>query len=179
LRLPGLAVVRKLMIVDLGSTDASQLFALAATILPSVARIGLLANRIAAIAARRFEFRTDHKQELAMTARKLKKKEWKPFFDGLSKVLGVKEAEIEVLSLNLGDQVEAEWVRLIGLTYDPKDDLLDVALEGLDHLIPKPREISVEDGGVGLASVAVVDAEGVRHVIKLRDPMALPSPQES
>jgi hypothetical protein len=33
-----------------------------------------------------------------MTARKLDKKEWKPFFDGVSKVLGVKQAEIEVLS---------------------------------------------------------------------------------
>jgi hypothetical protein len=27
-------------------------------------------------------------------------------------VLGVKEAEIEVLSLDLGDQVEAEWLPL-------------------------------------------------------------------
>jgi hypothetical protein len=62
------------------------------------------------------------------------------------------------------------------LTYDPKDDVLDVALEGLDHLIPKPREIYVEDGGVGLASLAVVDADGARQIIKLRDPMALPAP---
>ncbi len=114
-----------------------------------------------------------------MTAQKLDKKEWKPFFEGVSKVLPAKEAEIEVLSLNIGDQVEAEWLRLLGLTYDPKDDLLDVALDGLDHLIQKPREIYVEDGGVGLASLAVVDAEGARHIIKLRDPMALPRPQET
>ena len=112
-----------------------------------------------------------------MTIRKLDKQEWKPFFDGVSKVLGAKQAEIEVLSLDLGDQVEAEWLPLMGLTYDPKNDLLDVALEGLDHMIRKPREIYVEDGGVGLASLAVVDAEGARQVVKLRDPMALPAPQ--
>ncbi len=113
-----------------------------------------------------------------MTARKLDKKEWTPFFEGVSKMLGAKEAEIEVLSLNIGDQVEAEWLRLIGVTYDPKDDLLDVALEGLDHLIQKPREIYLEDGGIGLASLAVIDAEGARHIIKLREPFALPGPQD-
>jgi hypothetical protein len=114
-----------------------------------------------------------------MAARKLDKAEWKPFFDGISKVLGVKQAEIEVLSLKLGDQIEAEWVQLLGLVYDPKDDILDVELEGTDHMIPKPREIYVEDGGVGLASLAVVDAEGTRQIIKLRDPLALPAPHVS
>jgi hypothetical protein len=109
-----------------------------------------------------------------MTARRLDKKEWKPFFEIVSRVLGAKQAEIEVLSLDLGDQVEAEWLPLLGLTYDPKNDLLDVALEGLDHLIRQPREIYVEDGGIGLASLAVVDAEGARQIVKLRDPMALP-----
>jgi hypothetical protein len=112
-----------------------------------------------------------------MTARKLDKKEWKPFFDSVSKVLGAKQAEIEVLSLDLGDQVEADWLPLLGLTYDSKDDVLDVALEGLDHLISKPREIYVEDGGVGLASVAVVDVEGRRQLVKLRDPIALSGPK--
>jgi uncharacterized protein DUF5335 len=58
-----------------------------------------------------------------------------------------------------------------------KDDVLDVAMEGLDRMIPKPREIYVEDGGVGLASVAIVDAEETRQIVKLRDPMALPAPR--
>ena len=58
-----------------------------------------------------------------------------------------------------------------------KDDVLDVAMEGLDRMIPKPREIYVEDGGVGLVSVAIVDAEETRQIVKLRDPMALPAPR--
>jgi len=102
-----------------------------------------------------------------MTARKLDKKRWKPFFDGISKVLGAKQAEIEVLSLDLGDQIEAEWSPLLGLTYDPKDDVLDVALEGLDHMIPKPREIHFDDGGVGLASLAIVDDDPRRSAASL------------
>ena len=111
-----------------------------------------------------------------MTTQKLSQREWKPFFDSLSKVLGAKEIEIEVFGLTIGDQLQAEWVRMIGLTYDEKDDLLEVALEGLDHLIAKPREIYVDDGGVGLATITVVDSEGQRQMLKLRDPIALSAP---
>ncbi len=37
-----------------------------------------------------------------------------------------------------------------------------------------PTAITVEEAPTGLASVAVVDAEGARHVVRLRDPLALP-----
>jgi Family of unknown function (DUF5335) len=33
-----------------------------------------------------------------------------------------------------------------GATYDPRDDVLEIATEGLDHLIHKPHAISVDDG---------------------------------
>jgi hypothetical protein len=109
-----------------------------------------------------------------MTTRKINKKEWKPFFETISRVIGAKQAEIEVLSLDLGDQIEADWLPLVGVTYDPKDDILDVALDGLDHLIPKPQEIYVEGSGTNLEAVAVVDADGKRQIVKFRDPIALP-----
>lgn len=111
-----------------------------------------------------------------MTIRKLDKTEWRAFFDGLSKLLEGKQAEIEVASLALGDQVEAEWLPLLGITYDPKDDLVEVALDGVDHMMAKPREIYVDEGFAGLMSIEVVDAEGTREIIKLRDPLMLPAP---
>ena len=111
-----------------------------------------------------------------MTTRKLDKKQWRTFFDGVSTMLEGKEAEIEVASLRLGDQVEAEWLPLIGIAYDPNDDVVEVALEGLDHLIPKPREIYVEDGAQGMVALEIVDADDERQIIKLRDPLALPAP---
>ena len=49
-------------------------------------------------------------------------------------------------SLALGGQVQANWVALIGLVYDPKDDLIEVALEGLDHLIHNPPDIGAVAG---------------------------------
>jgi hypothetical protein len=91
-----------------------------------------------------------------------------------------KQAEIEVASLDLGDQIEAEWSPLIGITYDHKDDLIEIALDDIDHLIRSPREVFV-DYGVGGAIVAmeIVDSDGNRQIIKFRDPLVLPAPSES
>jgi hypothetical protein len=87
-----------------------------------------------------------------------------------------KQAEIEVASLRLGDQVAAAWLPLIGIAYDPRDDLVEVALEGLDHLIAKPREIYVEDGAEGIVALEIVDEDDVKQIVKLRDPVRLPAP---
>jgi hypothetical protein len=111
-----------------------------------------------------------------MTVRKLDKKEWQPFFDRVSKIMEGKQAEIEVASLALGDQVEAEWPPLLGVTYDPKDDILEVVLEGIDHLIRKPREIYVDGGPIELSGLEVIDADGLKQIVKLRDPLMLPAP---
>ena len=85
-------------------------------------------------------------------------------------------AEVEVASLRLGDQVEAEWLPLLGIAYDSKDDIVEVALEGLDHLIPSPREIYVDDDPLGLWTFEIVNADDVREIIRFRDPLALPAP---
>ena len=111
-----------------------------------------------------------------MTARKLDQSQWRTFFDHLSKTLEGKQAEIEVASLSLGDQVEAEWLPLHSITYDPNDDLVEVALERLDHMIRKPREIYLEDWIRGLTTIEIVDADGTKQVVKLREPLMLASP---
>ena len=111
-----------------------------------------------------------------MAVRKLDKKQWRAFLDGVSKVLQGARAEVEVLSLALGDQLEAEWLPLLGMTYEPREDVVEIALEGVDHMIRKPREIYVDEGMAGIMSVEIVDAEGVRQIVKLREPLMLPAP---
>jgi uncharacterized protein DUF5335 len=49
---------------------------------------------------------------------------------------------------------------MLGITYDSKDDLLDVVLDRYDHLIRHPTQIVVDEEQGGVASVAVVDADG-------------------
>jgi len=114
-----------------------------------------------------------------MAVRTLEKQEWHNYFDRISRGLLGKRAEIEVASLELGDQIEAESVLLLGITYDEKDEVLDIALDGLDHLVPKPRQIFIDEGLGGLASFAVVDHAGVRHIVQLREPLMLPPPSST
>jgi hypothetical protein len=112
-------------------------------------------------------------------AKQLEKSQWRAYFDRMSKTLVGKRAEIEVASLKLGDQIEAQWLPLLGISYDPKNDIIEIALEGVDHLIHKPREIYVEQEGLELSSLEVIDAEGARQIVVLRDPMMLPAPAQS
>jgi hypothetical protein len=108
--------------------------------------------------------------------RKLDKSRWQGFFDRVSKGLVGKNAEIEVASLDLGAQVEAKWLPLLGVTYEPKADLIAIALENVDHMVRKPREVFIDDGPLGLSSFEAVDNEGRQHIVQLRDPLLLPPP---
>ena len=103
----------------------------------------------------------------------LAKAEWREFFDRLSDALAGKPAEVEVASLDLGDQIVAEWIPLQGITYDTADDLLDVSFDRLTHMIRHPRDIIVEEGPGGVSSVAVALRDGSRQVIRLKQPLLL------
>lgn len=102
----------------------------------------------------------------------------KVFFDSFTKSLAGKRAEIEVASLDIGDQIEAAWAPLIGMAYDRKDDLVEVTLEGIDHLIGAPREVYVDHDVGGTMSVQIVDSDGTSQIVKLREPLALPAPDK-
>lgn len=111
-----------------------------------------------------------------MTIRKLEISEWSAFLSGLSKLLEGKQAEIEVASLAPGDRIVAEWLPLLELAYDPKNDQIEVILDGIDQMISHPRELFVDDGVGGLMGIEILDASGTTQIIKLRDPLMLPAP---
>ena len=84
----------------------------------------------------------------------------------------------DLASLELGDQIEAQYLPITGIFYDHKDDLVGVTLEGLDHMIRHPQSIYVEESGDGVAAIAVIDGDGTNHLVKLRRPLALPAPDQ-
>ncbi|HZS64126.1 MAG TPA: DUF5335 domain-containing protein [Xanthobacteraceae bacterium] len=109
-----------------------------------------------------------------MTVRSLAKEKWQSYCDQISKGLVGKHAYIEVGELTFGDQVVAKWLPLLGITYESKDDLLEIALEGVDHLIRRPASISVDDGPDGLKSMEIVDSDRRRQIVRLAEPLLLP-----
>jgi hypothetical protein len=54
--------------------------------------------------------------------------------------------------------------------------MIEIALDGLDHLIARPQQVFVDFGPEGLTSLQVIDAEGLSQIVKLRDPLMLPPP---
>ena len=111
-----------------------------------------------------------------MSITKLEKPEWHDYFDRMSKILIGRSAELEVDALEIGSQIAADWIPLLGIVYDPHSDILAVMVDGLDHMIRQPKTIFVDMNGSALSSMEVIDAEQIRHIVKLRDPLLLPPP---
>ncbi|HEY2446520.1 MAG TPA: DUF5335 domain-containing protein [Rhizomicrobium sp.] len=107
--------------------------------------------------------------------RKIEKANWQIFLDRLSKELAGNAVEVEVDGLDLGSHIEAEWVPLVGLTYDHKDDLIEIALEGLDHTVRHPRELYVDENGGKVESLGIVEEN--TQIVRFREPLLLPSPE--
>jgi uncharacterized protein YuzE len=116
---------------------------------------------------------------MANKSERLEKSACKTYFDFLTKHLGGKEAYVEVGSLALGNQVESEWTRLLGIAYDPKSDLVEIDLEGVDHLIQHPKDIRVGYDHAGIQAIEIVDAEDTKQILRLREPLRVPAPGQS
>jgi hypothetical protein len=109
-------------------------------------------------------------------ARALDKSEWANYCDRLSHVLVSSNAEIEVASLELGSQIETQWVPFHGISYDHEDDIIDIELEGMDHIINHPKSLRAYENDTGVLSLEIKDEGGAQHVVRLKDVLALPSP---
>ena len=109
-----------------------------------------------------------------MSSRTLARAEWRRYFDQVSKGLTDKHAELELLSFELGNQIEARWLPLKGIVYDPKSDVFEVALEGLDHLISHPREVYVEETARGVVTLEITSDDETRQIVRFREPLVVP-----
>jgi hypothetical protein len=105
----------------------------------------------------------------------VEKTEWGQLLDRISKTLAASLVEVELDALDLGNQVEAEWLPLIGIAYDHKDDLIEIALKGLDHTIRRPRELYVDENNGRVECLGILD--GTTQIVQFKEPLLLPSRQ--
>ncbi len=100
------------------------------------------------------------------------KSEWKSYFNDVSKALGNVEAEVEVEALGIFDEKEVEWLPIKGITYDPKDDVVSLLFDKVDHLIRKPYEITVEKDGDGIKEITITSEEDAsKTVVRFKTPL--------
>ena len=85
-----------------------------------------------------------------------------------------KRAEIEVVSPIDGILIEAHWLPIIGIAYDPAKDELKIMLDGVDHFVFQPREMYLDFGLGGVQSLGILDNENAWQIVLLRDPLMLP-----
>jgi len=110
-----------------------------------------------------------------MAIRRLERGDWGGFCILATQGYFGRQVSIEVISLEIGAQPEVQRSPLMGMSYDPKSDVLQVLLGEVSHLVHGPRELYVDEELLGAVSVEVVDAEGIRQILTLREPMMLPS----
>ncbi len=111
-----------------------------------------------------------------MTIRRLDRAEWTGFCIRASRGFIGRWANIEIASQEIGFQIEARRLPLLGMVYDARSDVLEILVGELDHLIRSPREFYVDEEPVGILSLQIVDADGVRQIVTLHDPLMLPAP---
>ena len=74
-------------------------------------------------------------------------------------------------SVNVMGGYKVQGKNLSGVEHLMRDA---VALDRAGRLIRRPKEIDVEESAEGLKSVAILDAEGTRHVVRMKAPLMLP-----
>lgn len=114
-----------------------------------------------------------------MLTRRLERSEWRTYSERVSRALAGERPEVEVAGLDLGDRPHDGSLPLVGLAYDHENGCFEIALEGLNRLAHRPREVHVTDGPDGLLTVAVVDPDGRRQLVRLKKPLVLPPPDRA
>jgi hypothetical protein len=96
-----------------------------------------------------------------LTTRKIEKGHWRRYFDAFTeRFLGGRPeyTTVEVMTPEMGVQIESRMKPMVGLTYDVGDDALEVAFPEFVHRIYHPKEIHVaedEEGNLGGLKVVV------------------------
>jgi hypothetical protein len=75
--------------------------------------------------------------------------------------------------MDLGDRVEARWLPLLGIVFDARGDVLEIALDGIGHSILAPRQLRLEETQRGLVAIEIVGADDTVETLRFREPLLI------
>jgi hypothetical protein len=114
-------------------------------------------------------------REQPVPIRRLKKAEWRSYLDRIARALIGRRAAIEIRSPQFSNDIQAEWLPLQGISYDPRKDILEIAVSGLKHMIRKPLHLIVEEDSGQLATLEIIDQDGLSQIVRLQEEAARPA----
>lgn len=98
---------------------------------------------------------------------------WKGFCDVVGRTAQGSRIEIEVASLEYGDQIESDWCQFLGISYENKENAIFVYTSEDDQRIDNPLSIVVDEDGVVIRSITVKDAAEELYILQFRRPLQL------
>ena len=118
---------------------------------------------------------------MSTTTRELERASWPAYFDSIASSIEGMLVTVELMGEQLGDQTDIVRLPVQAISYDPRDDVLEVAVGGrgtrypvvLRHFISSPTAISVEELEGRPSAILVTDPDGVRTLIRLFEPEML------
>ena len=108
-----------------------------------------------------------------MPTRAFPRSEWRRYCERVSRAITGRPAELDVASLRLGAHVKVHWSPFLGIVFDARGDVLEIALDGVGHSIVAPQEIRVEETERGLVAMDVIAADDAVETLRFREPLAL------
>lgn len=106
-----------------------------------------------------------------MAWKKLEESEYETYLDTLSRGLKDSSAEIEVMAVGIMDKQQTGWIPFYGISYDPREKIISISSEYIDHHIKRPREVRLHAGDKGVDSIEITGGDGYNHLLKLKQPI--------
>jgi len=108
----------------------------------------------------------------------IERKNWTRFFDRLSKLTIGRQILLELISEEVGDQIEEDWKAAQGFYFDHAGDALYVRTAEAEHIIFRPMDIMLMEDGL-VRALGIRDAEGKLEIIHFRDPIFIEARRET
>jgi len=111
-----------------------------------------------------------------MKISEIKTQDWASQLNKISKTLENRDVNIEVFGMDVGAQLQVDSVHLKGLTYDTRDDVVEISLDNYQHIIPQPTAIymtSENDSIESIQSIEFVDGRDRKQLLTFVEPLLL------